>query len=132
MLNWYSAAMSELDAALARSRVVPSGPPGGLYDNDLFTDELGELLVFVPVSDPPDTGRVRPETIGPTDLAVTVHRGDHGDIDVTYGALGIWVDQHALAIAGPVHEVYLVGPRDTSDSAAWRTEIGWPVSDSGS
>jgi DNA-binding transcriptional MerR regulator len=131
VLDWYSAAMTELDAALAQAGVAPSGPPGGLYDNDLFTDELGELLVFVPVSNPPDTGRVRPETIGPTDLAVTVHRGDHGDIDVTYGALGIWVDQHALAIAGPVHEIYLVGPRDTSDSAAWRTEIGWPVSSSG-
>jgi hypothetical protein len=30
----------------------------------------------------------------------------------------------ALTIADPVHEIYLVGPRDTSDAAAWRTEIG--------
>ena len=29
--------------------------------------------------------------------------------------------------SGPVRETYLVGPRDTSDPAAWRTEIGWPV-----
>ena len=28
---------------------------------------------------------------------------------------------------GPVHETYLVGPRDTDDRSAWRTEIGWPV-----
>jgi hypothetical protein len=40
----------------------------------------------------------------------------------------MWVDQHALTIAGPVHETYLVGPRDTSDAAAWRTEVGWPIS----
>jgi DNA-binding transcriptional MerR regulator len=131
VLDWYSAAMTDLDEALVLAGQTPSGPPGGLYDNDLFTDELGEMLVFVPVPDPPDAGRVRPETIGPTHLAVTVHRGDHSDIDVTYGALGIWVDQHALAIAGPVHETYLVGPRDTPDSVAWRTEIGWPVSGSG-
>jgi hypothetical protein len=26
-----------------------------------------------------------------------------------------------------VHETYLVGPRDTDDRSAWRTEIGWPV-----
>jgi hypothetical protein len=32
-----------------------------------------------------------------------------------------------LVVAGPVHEIYLVGPRDTEDAAAWRTEIGWPV-----
>jgi hypothetical protein len=30
-------------------------------------------------------------------------------------------------VAGPVRERYLVGPRDTADPAAWRTEIGWPV-----
>jgi DNA-binding transcriptional MerR regulator len=130
VLDWYSDAMADLDAALARAGQTPSGPPGGLYDNDLFTDERGDMLVFVPVPNPPEAGRVGPETIGPTDLAVTVHRGDHDDIDVTYGALGIWVDQHALAIAGPVHETYLVGPRDTPDSAAWRTEIGWPVAGS--
>ena len=31
------------------------------------------------------------------------------------------------AVAGPVRERYLRGPRDTGDPAAWRTEIGWPV-----
>jgi effector-binding domain-containing protein len=127
VLAWYSDAMTELDAALARNGQTACGPPGGLYDNDLFTEELGDMLVFVPVPDPPHVGRVRPETIGAADLAVTVHQGDHSDIDVTYGALGIWVDQHGLAIAGPVHEIYLVGPRDTPNCAAWRTEIGWPV-----
>src|ERR1017187_9966791 len=28
---------------------------------------------------------------------------------------------------GEVRETYLVGPRETSDRIAWRTEIGWPV-----
>jgi effector-binding domain-containing protein len=37
------------------------------------------------------------------------------------------VVEHALAVAGPVRETYLIGPRDTPDPAAWRTEIGWPV-----
>jgi hypothetical protein len=26
-----------------------------------------------------------------------------------------------------VHETDLVGPRDTDERSAWRTEIGWPV-----
>jgi hypothetical protein len=33
----------------------------------------------------------------------------------------------ALTIAGPVHETYLVGPRDTAEESAWETEIGWPI-----
>ncbi|MFI5611718.1 GyrI-like domain-containing protein [Amycolatopsis sp. NPDC051903] len=61
------------------------------------------------------------------ELAVVVHCGPHDDIDVTYGRLGAWVVGHALAVAGPVSETYLVGPRDDPDPAAWRTEIGWPV-----
>jgi DNA-binding transcriptional MerR regulator len=52
---------------------------------------------------------------------------DHDTIDVTYGRLGSWVVDHTLAVAGPVREVYLVGPRDTLDPGQWRTEIGWPV-----
>jgi effector-binding domain-containing protein len=119
--------MDELRAALDEAGQVPTGPPGGLYDNELFTDERGRLVVYVPVAESPRSGRVEPLDIPPTDVAVTVHRGAHTDIDVTYGALGMWVDQHALAIAGPVHETYLVGPHDTADEGAWRTEIGWPV-----
>jgi DNA-binding transcriptional MerR regulator/effector-binding domain-containing protein len=127
VLTWYGEAMDELGAALAGAGLVATGPPGGLYDDELFTDERGKLVVYVPVADPPRSGRVEPLVIPPTELAVTVHRGAHTDIDVTYGALGRWVDEHALTIAGPVHETYLVGPRDTPLEAAWETEIGWPI-----
>lgn len=58
---------------------------------------------------------------------MTTHVGDHDDIAVTYGALGTYVSAHRFAVAGPVRESYLVGPRDNPDSASWRTEIGWPV-----
>ena len=125
VLAWYDGAMAELDRTLRG--VVPTGPCGGLYDNELFTEERGDAVVYVPVADPPTSGRVRPLVIAATDLAITVHLGPHDDIDVTYGALGTYVAEHSLAIAGPVHENYLVGPRDTADPAAWRTEIGWPV-----
>jgi len=61
------------------------------------------------------------------ELAITVHHGPHDDIDVSYGQLGTYITEHALAVAGPVRETYLAGLRETDDSAAWRTEIGWPV-----
>lgn len=123
VLGWYSDAMAEIDAVVSDT----TGPPGGLYDNDLFTDGRGELTVFVPTVDAPSVGRVRPMTLPPVELAVTVHHGPHDDIDVTYGALGVHVETNGLAIAGPVREVYVVGPRDTENSALWRTDIGWPV-----
>jgi DNA-binding transcriptional MerR regulator len=125
VLSWYDEAMAELDAAVAG--LPPLGPPGGHYANELFTGGRGAVSVHRPVADPPTRGRVRPVDLPPVELAVAVHSGPHDDIDVTYGRLGAWVIDHALAVAGPVHETYLVGPRDDPDPAAWRTEIGWPV-----
>jgi DNA-binding transcriptional MerR regulator len=127
VLDWYGDAMAELWRTLVERRLEPAGPPGGLYDNELFTGERGEAVVFVPVADPPAAGRVRPHEIPAAELAVTTHRGPHDDIDVSYGALGTYVTEHAFAVAGPVREYYLAGPKDSDDPASWRTEIGWPV-----
>jgi DNA-binding transcriptional MerR regulator len=123
VLSWYAGAAAELDAAVAH----PTGPPGGLYEDALFTTGRGHVLVHRPTAQPPRGGRVRPLTLPAVELAVVTHTGAHDDIDVTYGRLGSWVVEHALAVAGPVRETYLVGPRDTPDPATWRTEIGWPV-----
>ncbi|BCI55399.1 MerR family transcriptional regulator [Mycolicibacterium litorale] len=124
-LAWYDAAMAELDSAFPPAE--RTGPPGGHYANELFTEGEGAFTVFRPVRTPRPTGRVRVVELPPADLAVTVHPGPHDDIDVTYGRLGAWVVEHALAVAGPIHETYLVGPRDTEEPSQWRTEIGWPV-----
>lgn len=123
VLSWYSGAMAELDAAVAE----PTGVPGGLYDNGLFEVGRGHVLVHRPTAEPPHRGRVHPVTLPAVELAVATHVGEHDDIDVTYGQVGTWVVANALAVAGPIRETYLVGPRDTPDPSAWRTEIGWPV-----
>jgi len=127
VLAWYDSAMSELDAVLGAAGTVRTGPPGGLYDNELFTEERGAMVAYIPVADPPSHGAVTPLIIPAIDLATTIHTGPHDDIDVTYAALGTYVSQQALQIAGPVREIYHAGPRDTDDSSAWRTEIGWPI-----
>jgi effector-binding domain-containing protein len=67
------------------------------------------------------------EAVGDADLAVTVHNGSHANVDQTYGAVGTYVAEHGLALAGPVRETYVVGRRDTADTSRWRTEISWPI-----
>ncbi|MEV7428357.1 MerR family transcriptional regulator [Nocardioides sp. NPDC092400] len=123
VLPWYAGAMAELDAVVDE----PTGAPGGLYDNSLFEVGHGHVLVHVPTESPPRRGRVHPATLPPVELAVATHAGEHDDIAVTYGEVGAWLVANALAVAGPIRETYLVGPRDTADPAGWRTEIGWPV-----
>jgi DNA-binding transcriptional MerR regulator len=123
--RWYDAAMAELDAAFGPAE--RTGPPGGRYANELFTAGAGTMTVYRPVREPRALGRIEVVELPPADVAVAVHAGRHDDIDVTYGRLGAWVVEHALAVDGPVDETYLVGPRDTATHADWRTEIGWPV-----
>jgi DNA-binding transcriptional MerR regulator/effector-binding domain-containing protein len=125
---WWSAAFGELDAFLSRRGLRPTGPRGGLYGNDLFLDERGEAVVYVPVAEPAaPEGRVHPFIVPAAELAIATHEGPHGDIDRTYGALGTYVAQHALGVEGPLRESYLVAEFDTPDAIAWKTEIGWPI-----
>ena len=128
LLFWYHGALGELYATVAVQGLQPSGPSGGLFSSELFQYERGEATVFVPVShDVQVVGRVSPLVVPAAELAVTVHCGPHTNINATYGALGAYVAKHALAVAGPVREYYLVDARNTSDATQWRTEIGWPI-----
>jgi DNA-binding transcriptional MerR regulator len=127
VLTWYSAGMTEINNAIDAAGLTRTGAPGGIYAHDLFTAERGEAVIYVPVTDPPTDGRVRPFVVPAQELAIVVHSGPHDDIDISYAALGRYVTENEIAVEGPVHERYLVGPSDTDESRDWRTEIGWPI-----
>jgi DNA-binding transcriptional MerR regulator len=122
---WFNQAIAELQTALTGQEIT--GVAGGMYDNELFTTGRGSAVLYHRVDHPPAAGRVRPLILPAAELAVTVHRGAYTDLDISYGRLGAYVTDHALAVAGPVRETYLVGSRDTADPGSWRTEIGWPI-----
>jgi DNA-binding transcriptional MerR regulator len=132
LLPWYLGALGELHATLEARGISPVGPAGGLYATALFAEERGEATVFVPVAIEAEfPGRITSRVIPAAELAVIIHAGSHADVDRSYGALGGYVAGHALQVAGPVREYYLVGRSDTRDEAAWRTEIGWPIFSTG-
>ena len=118
-----------------RRRRARGGPPSGHRRTTPGSrrsrgkrSHYGHAVVYVPTDASMSTGRVRAIALPARQQALTVHRGDHHDIDVTYGALARRLADHALFVDGPVHETHLVGPRDTGDPAARRTEMGRPVS----
>jgi effector-binding domain-containing protein len=112
--------------------VRASGPAGGIFAGELFTDERGEATVFVPTAtEVPRLGRVEPVVVPAAELAVTVHPGSLADVDRAYGALAAYVASHALRVDGPIREYYLVGRQDTADENAWRTEVCWPIFSTG-
>ena len=60
-------------------------------------------------------------------VAVLVHAGDYDSIGDTYRTLGAWVARNAEHAGERVREWYVVGPCDTDDPDAYRTEIAWPI-----
>lgn len=125
---WLQGALGELRATLAARNAPGGGPAGGIYSDEVFTRHRGQVTIFVPCAEPPQpTGRVTSALIPAAELAVIEHRGPPADVDRAYGILAAYVTRHALAVAGPIREYYLVGQHDTPDTAQWRTEIGWPI-----
>lgn len=131
-LSWFQGALGELYATVATQHVPTAGPAGGMFSNALFSDARGEATIFLPCSNTVrPMGRVMPLVVPKIELATVMHVGPHTDIDLAYGALATYVAHHALATEGPIREYYVVGLRDTPDAAAWRTEIGWPIFETG-
>ncbi|MCX4099050.1 MerR family transcriptional regulator [Nocardia sp. alder85J] len=125
---WLQGALGELHATVAAQRMTATGPAGGIYADEVFTEHRGTATVFVPCAEAVHpVGRVRPVTVPAAELAIGVHRGAPDGADRAYAALAGYVARHTLGIPGPIREYYLVGLRDTADTAKWRTEIGWPV-----
>jgi DNA-binding transcriptional MerR regulator len=127
-VGWFTGALGELSATLAAQGRSATSPPGGIFSNALFNEGQGEGVIFFPCSGPVRAvGRVAPYTVPAVELATLVHEGSHCNLDLTYGALAAYVGEHALAVEGPLREIYLVGAHVTTDQRAWRTEIGWPI-----
>lgn len=125
---WSHGALGELSATLTVQGISPTGPAGGIYTSDLYTEERGSATIFVPCEPTPrPMGRVTAMVIPTTDLATVVHHGPHTDIDRAYGALADHVTRHAIAVDRPIREYYLVSPSDTDDASLWGTEVGWPI-----
>jgi DNA-binding transcriptional MerR regulator/effector-binding domain-containing protein len=129
---WHQGALGELYPTLAAQDVPAAGPPGGIFGADLFASERGQATMFVPhMGTVRPMGRVTPVVIPAVELAVIVHHGTHDGIDRPYGALAEYVVRHALAVDGPTREYYVVARQDTPDESLWRTEIGWPIFQTG-
>ena len=129
---WYQGALGELYATLSAQGLAPAGVAGGVYADELFADERGEATVYLPIAgDVQELGRVRQRELPAVELAVVTHAGPDEGVDRAYGALAAYVTRHALAVAGPIREFYPVSRQHTADAAAWKTEIGWPIFETG-
>jgi len=125
---WWSNSFAEIYRVLRDQGVAPAGPSGGLYPTELYTDEVGEVTLFVPVVGRLHAvGDVFVRELPPVELAVAVHQGALREADRTYAPLGTHVVERAIAVSGPIRESYLITSDDVGEEAELVTEIGWPI-----
>jgi DNA-binding transcriptional MerR regulator len=128
LLVWWRGALGELHATLSAQRLHQTGPSGGLYASELFQQEYGEAIVFIPVAGPVRAiGRIEPIEVPAAELAIITHHGALDDIDLTYADLGRYTTRHEISVDGPLREYYLRDAFDGPDSTQWVTELGWPI-----
>jgi DNA-binding transcriptional MerR regulator len=132
-MSWLRGALAELTATARVQGLAVIGEAGGIYSNELFFIGRGEATVFIPTNAiVRPMGRVTQLEVPAVELATVVHSGPHAGVDRAYGALAAYVTEHALGVEGPIREYYLVGPQDSDDEETWRTQIGWPIFETGS
>ena len=128
VLAWWQGALGELQASVRAQRLWAAGPSAGVFGSELFQQDRGEAVVFVPVHGTVRAiGRVRPAVIPAAELAIIAHHGPLSEADLSYAKLGSYATTHEISVAGPLREYYVRGLADTQDEAEWRTEIGWPI-----
>ncbi|MGD0067508.1 MAG: MerR family transcriptional regulator [Streptosporangiaceae bacterium] len=126
--SWWWDVMAGLRAMAAAAGLEQTGPFGGLFDDELFTQDAGHARVYLPVRDSPGLDGTGARWELPAGrFAVALHAGPHRDVDRTYAALGTYAGAYGRDGTGPVRERYLTDPLDTPDVTQWRTEVCWPL-----
>ena len=128
-LEWWGSAFDDLHATADRLGMEPAGPGGALFPSEFYELEEADLVAFLPLAELPPQGtpRVASLVVPAAELAVALHVGSFGEIDLTYGQLGLHVAERAIAVDGPIREYYLRTVRDTPDESDHRIEVAWPI-----
>ncbi|HEU4947322.1 MAG TPA: MerR family transcriptional regulator [Kribbella sp.] len=124
--EWCYSTFGRLGQVAAEQGITAT--PGATYDDEFFTDDVGEVVAFLPVvPDQPPLDGFELRDLQAGFFAVTSHVGSFTDFDRTYGALGSHVAERCEVAPGPIRELYVVGPGDTNDPTELHTEVCWPI-----
>jgi DNA-binding transcriptional MerR regulator len=128
VVAWWWDSFARLREIAAAAGLEQAGPVGGLFEDELFTQDAGHVRVYLPVRESPALDGTGARWELPAGrFAVALHEGAHGDVDRAYAALGTYAAANGRDGSGPVRERYLANPLDTPDVTQWRTEVCWPL-----
>ena len=126
---WFRRGIATLQGIAENNDPSSTGAYGGVWPNELFTDEYGAATVYLTVAPGFDDGMIGDDAavldLHAVELAVATHHGPDAAVPRAYAALGEYVARHELAIDAPVRETYVTGFPGVDRIVVM--EIGWPV-----
>ncbi|WP_258034404.1 GyrI-like domain-containing protein [Microbacterium sp. CJ77] len=126
---WFRRGIATLQSIAENNDPSSTGAYGGVWPNELFTDEYGAATVYLTVGPGFDDGTIGDDAavldLPAVELAVATHHGPDAAVPRAYAALGEYVARHELAIDAPVRETYVTGFPGVDRIVVM--EIGWPV-----
>lgn len=85
----------------------------------------------VPVAATAETeGEIQAGTLQGGPAARAIHLGPYEDLYQTYVAIERWTESNGYSSNGAAWESYVTDPGEEQDSAKWRTDVYWPITDS--
>jgi hypothetical protein len=83
VVSWWWDALARLRAMAAAAKLEETGPFGGIFADELFTQEAGSARVYLPVRYSPALDGTGARWQLPAGrFAVALHAGAHGEVDV--------------------------------------------------
>lgn len=129
LVRFFDEAIDQMQAYLSVQNTAPSGPSFSIWHSgpgDI--PGYSDLEVCTPIpSSVLEHGRMRVQRFPASRQAVALHSGPYEGMGDAFGAVYAWLQDHGHESVGPPRDTILVGPRETSDPAMYRTEIAYPI-----
>ncbi|HQY34003.1 MerR family transcriptional regulator [Actinotalea sp.] len=118
--------MAALPAAGAA--VAPDAAAVAVFHDEDYVEQDADvevrLDVVAPFTGTPDVACVEVPAV---DVAVGTLHGPYDGIGEVMDAIGGWIAAHGLSVAGPMFNVYVVGPEVSHEPSDWVTDVCVPV-----
>jgi len=119
-----------LGAALAAAGAAPAPDAAAVavFHDEGFVEQDADVEVQLDVAAPfPEVDGVRYVEEPAVDAAVGELHGPYEGVGAVMAELGAWIAARGLRVAGPMRNVYVVGPVTEPDPSAWVTRVCLPV-----
>ena len=117
-------------AALGKQGAQPVGPPFAKYTG-MPSDTVDVEAGFPVEAGFTEGDGVSASTLPGGRVAAGTHLGPYEGLSETYQSMAAWIQGQGFAPGQAVWEVYMSDPGQEPDASTWRTDVYWPVVETG-